>query len=837
MCLYVGRSTYDGVIKLRFGLMAAMLTVVCSIDFSGAQKSSSLNESDVIVRLGYGMVASKLKSICVVNGYWSHAYHFKLPDRSIKRSYRPMFNSSNCDSECSQIAALQSAAGNLTQVMRDSIVRSINHVYTLTGRMKPLGISRRIRRKTNILGYAVSWISGLPTDDDLGEIRQVLRGIKEASDLTASDSSRTRQEMASFAKIANERINDLHKVVDLELASMNRMKDYVRTISSGVNMDQKAMVYLMQELSEFTRVRESISDIETGVQDLINGFLSPKLIEIEPLRALLMSIASKLKNEGKRLCYETTSDVYTSRTFSFLRQQNDLVIQIKLPYSQYGKLDFLRTRIFSHPVAGKQRFVMTLSGFPKYLITDVSTTLIGEVSEIPTTKLIESESVSWHRPDSKSCVFEVMRDNAHLVQEACQFTVRQADILPAYAKIAQDTFVLSNVSRVQTVCNGEPDTCVAFCQLCLAKINCNCTLSTSQWTLTAEARGCLHRKLSSASVLHAVNVPLLRQFYDLSNLSISGKDLFAANNTLKLAPITWNIFADNVSTILAGDTQKSYSLGQIAKSLASNSNVILHNPSDALLFQLFEKQYASDSFFHLNVFNWATWTIIILCLGFVSITVSGYRMHCKLKVLLALAASGNIPLARADGREFQHVVNVQTVKPEFDQSLSFLMAVVNELRYTDILLFLLLLLALALFMVGVSLVLKRALSRRTRLYLEIRNGLHALHVRILALPDGMRFYSIKAPKAPIMLEIKNYLLFAVLTITVDQWRIKNTLTKARLSVPRRILLTPCVALKLQRIICAGSYTVQPLLIHNHEFNYLPRPTTRLAEQSTAIVSP
>ena len=93
----------------------------------------------------------------------------------------------------------------------------------------------------------------------------------------------------------------------------------------------------------------------------------------------------------------------------------------------------------------------------------MSTNLIGEVSEIPTTKLMESESVSWHRSDSKSCVFGVMRDNAHLVQEACQFTVRQAYILPAYAKIAQDTFVLSNVSRVQTVCNGVPDTHVALC--------------------------------------------------------------------------------------------------------------------------------------------------------------------------------------------------------------------------------------------------------------------------------------------------------------------------------------------------------------------------------------
>ena len=197
-------------------------------------------------------------------------------------------------------------------------------------------------------------------------------------------------------------------------------------------------------------------------------------------------------------------------------------------------------------------------------------------------------------------------------------------------------------------------------------------------------------------------------------------------------------------------------------------------------------------------------------------------MNCKLKLLMALAASGNGPIARAVGQEVQRAVNVQTAKPEIDsslsKSLSFLATIVNEMRYTDFLLLTLLVIVIALFLIGMMIALKRALSRRTRLYLEIRQGTQAIHVRILTLNDGMRFYNIKAPTAPIVIDITHYVVVALLTTTTNKWRIKNTLTNDRMSIPKEIWLSPFVAFKLQRIINAGSYTVQPLLIHNQEFN-------------------
>ena len=82
----------------------------------------------------------------------------------------------------------------------------------------------------------------------------------------------------------------------------------------------------------------------------------------------------------------------------------------------------------------------------------------------------------------------------------------------------------------------------------------------------------------------------------------------------------------------------------------------------------------------------------------------------------------------------------------------------------------------------------------------------------------MRFYNIKAPTAPIVIDITHYVVVALLTIPTNKWRIEDTLTNDRMSIPKEIWLSPYIAFKLQRIINAGSYTVQPLLIHNQEFN-------------------
>ena len=110
----------------------------------------------------------------------------------------------------------------------------------------------------------------------------------------------------------------------------------------------------------------------------------------------------------------------------------------------------------------------------------------------------------------------------------------------------------------------------------------------------------------------------------------------------------------------------------------------------------------------------------------VGIAIAGYRMNCKIQLLMALAAGSNSPTARAEEQAGHRVVNVQTNRPPTDSALSdslnFLATAVNELRRTEILILTILIIMVTLFMIGMVMVLKRALSKQTRLYLEVKRG-------------------------------------------------------------------------------------------------------------------
>jgi hypothetical protein len=292
------------------------------------------------------------------------------------------------------------------------------------------------------------------------------------------------------------------------------------------------------------------------------------------------------------------------------------------------------------------------------------------------------------------------------------------------------------------------------------------------------------------------------------------------------------MFAGNVSRTLAADTEQSYSLRKIAHTLA-NDTVVFHRSSDAFLYDFFTKRFAENSFFHFNTATWVSWAILLLFTALMATIIVGYRMNCKLKLLVALAASGNSPITHVTGQHITRVINLQTIRPSIEplsDSMNFITDILNELRYVDIILWTILCIIILLFIVSVTIALKRALSRRTRLYLEIKQGTQAMQIRVMTLHDGMRFYRVKIPSTSITIEIKRYVVFAYITLSADEWHIKNTLTKERLEIPSIIWLTPYSAFKLQRMISMGEYTVRPLLIHNQEFNYLSN--TQDAEHSS-----
>jgi hypothetical protein len=134
----------------------------------------------------------------------------------------------------------------------------------------------------------------------------------------------------------------------------------------------------------------------------------------------------------------------------------------------------------------------------------------------------------------------------------------------------------------------------------------------------------------------------MRHFYDMTNVSISGRDLFAPSKLTDQPAIDWPLFADNTSGILARDKEAGYDLGKLADSLNNNS-VVYHSPSEAALDDLFDRlQHFKMSKLEIGLFVGLGLLILAVMALSVKVKRHGHTLH-KMALML-LAVSQHIPM-------------------------------------------------------------------------------------------------------------------------------------------------------------------------------------------------
>jgi hypothetical protein len=156
--------------------------------------------------------------------------------------------------------------------------------------------------------------------------------------------------------------------------------------------------------------------------------------------------------------------------------------------------------------------------FPQYIIIDSQKRLIGELAELPKANVVDFSELTWHKPGSGSCLYELLEDNVDATKKASEFTLRQEVIAPSLTKLTDKVYVVSNYSDlvVTSTSTAQPITSVTMCDLCLLRLECGCILRSNGMLLVRE-KDCETRDETTSSLLHAVHVPLLQTFYEVAN--------------------------------------------------------------------------------------------------------------------------------------------------------------------------------------------------------------------------------------------------------------------------------------------------------------------------------
>jgi hypothetical protein len=464
------------------------------------------------------------------------------------------------------------------------------------------------------------------------------------AETAAADASRTRQGMASVARLQDERYENLRGVLQEVHKSIGAIFRGFTKVSGETQLEVEAITYITLETARFVKLHDTIQQLELGIEDLVHGQLTPRLVGAGSLKETLANISRTLGKRAYELSQKTPEEMYVGGNFDFTRKGHDLYGMFRLPYSRGKRMGVCRLHVFPVLVPGKQRVVTEFSRMPSHvLVSDWG--VVGELLTEPRLPIIETENIRLYRPSDNWCLLHLGQDRPEGVAQSCEFSVRREPIQPSYLKLAEGKYVVSNLTKVHTRCEERPHQPAGPCVPCLVTLGCGCSLVAYETSITnnvLEEVDCgVHNW--SKEIMYAVNLAVLQSFYDLANATVSDKTLTPLNKLQEAQRLDLPLFRREVDKWLAADKAVSYSLKKVVEGL-QNDTVILHTPAEAVLKEFLAGTYERPRF---QWRDWYSWITLLPLMAIPVLAVIQYKQFVRLRAITAISAIGMSLLPKA----------------------------------------------------------------------------------------------------------------------------------------------------------------------------------------------
>jgi hypothetical protein len=789
--------------------------------------STTRGVDDVINRLNYGFIAHSPKSVCIVDGYWEHVIHIRwnpirppAKDKSNLTERLARRLPSNYTNSLIQLVPVFFSLDTLS----DSFETSVRSWHQLIESLIPdIGVTtdttafntRRSRRGwINAVGQASSYLFGTATDTEVQELRDLVRNSTTLFELAAADARRTREGMSSFVVLQNQRLTLLNRELDRDRLTMTTLARDVLDDRDSIIDISKLVAKAFTVIAHFTRLHDALEQAEMGIEDLVRGRLSPKLIHIDQMESIL-SVASDALAPDYRLCTPRPRDAYMISNYEFARSGNDLVVRLRLPYSrdEYHKVYQVTTADMVIP--GNRDAVSLLVSTPSSFLVDPGMKVVGAVTQSSYDRYLLRSVVQWAPTQELTCIQALMKQKAEEISLACDFSVIQRTAKPLHQAITKDSFLMNGYSPLTLICSNFTRD-VPDCTPCLVKLTCGCSLRLHAKPLLWAPSVC--RPFNAHDiVLYPVNRAVLNAFYDDFNETMA--DLLAPDPRI-LPPFNLSFFSDQTSRLSASDDEISFSLNKLAASL-QNESVILHTPAEALIYDLMH--VSSDPSFWSIDLSLKTVIIFVLLFACVVNAVMLARLRAQFAVLILASSTRSA-----------HALYLRTPAPITTTpvlSSRIFTNIFADIQTIDIYLSVFVIMTSVTFLL-VFVLLYRLTKRKSVLWLAFYLPSVTIELPLLTLPSPTRDFALSI-LGEIKMHVSYCFLFGILHIDNSACYMRNILSNRRILLPKHVFLGPRVAWQLRKapIDC----TIRPIVMHSCEYEIIQFDQFRIHNSRNTVV--
>ena len=510
--------------------------------------------------------------------------------------------------------------------------------------------SSKKRAFLGIVGRFAKSLFGVSTEEDTRMLAKQIDKISKVTSQNDEEISAILDDFQSYVVKADKKFQLLEKATLLNNEAVNLTKTLLKQritdefeITKTINL---LHVYGTQYVDTLADIRFHLSQTETAIQTLLNGYLPYHFVPPILLQNSLDTIADEVIKFGPfKLSHTEIGYYYHLQDITYKLDQQQLFIKIRIPLTATTTA-FTLCRVHSVPIPlGANHSDKTFIEITKpYLAISFDNLFYMMLSESEYQFCTGNhfkrcnQALTMLESSSPDCALALFYDLPKIITELCQFTFvpkshsNQTHIITD----SENSYLISSEDThwIQTCPNKAPLQ-MSTCKLCVIKLPCGCSLKGQTFFIPPVLQNCHHTKFPTIN--HTLNLAALFHFYkDNDHLhNLTSKSVFAKPVFPDLPDI--NIVSKEFNNVVKQEDKVKFSLSHIADNLKINKKMYSNDISRF-----------SDDLGILSKPGMSTSVSIVTCLNFILVVIAlafTTSIYCRMMLLVRSASALNFVYA------------------------------------------------------------------------------------------------------------------------------------------------------------------------------------------------
>lgn len=538
----------------------------------------------LIQRVNYGILFELKGHLMFTTETWRHTFQITLPKA---HDIAPMKLCNDSTETCNVFNALLNHMSTLRVQTIERTTATIDKVDQLIPVTKTSHTGRTTRSLLPFVADLSKSIFGTATEHDVQILAQHMNQLIRKMQLTDRAIRRHGQHISSYMHDVNDRLDKAMYAVKENHRAVNHLFDKMqKSISNSIDITYLATSVLSDQIGTAITYTTLLDDFLHGINDLINGKLSPYLVPSSSLDKVLTDIEQIIKSKHKSFQLVRTDHkfYYNFAEFLYDRDREFLYVTLKIPITNhFSPMDLYETISLPVPVNSSSKHATKLLDMPRFFGITNSKDYFDETKFAKCSKYDNIYQCNFHptfhSAINPTCSLAIFRNDKSASKNLCNFRFLQNHLQPGIMQLSQHSVLVNNIPMLSLSCTDQQKM-VQGCTFCIMHFPCDCAISTQHFYLPPQLSQC---KINSSTItkVYPVNLALLQNFFNTTRLAAILPDT-TFNTEIPIQTPFFKLYNHKMSEVIAADMPKHLSLRKMANAVKKDQ-VIFQSMVDPLL--------------------------------------------------------------------------------------------------------------------------------------------------------------------------------------------------------------------------------------------------------------